>query len=213
MLKFLGCSPPIYDTDQGRFPEFYFLRHIIPICQEIKSRTNLNNLFIDLDEIVPDYRKMTVFLDELTRWCEIPNHHHLKSIFDSLSLINLEMRLMQLLMYILDKEPVVYQKYRTITYWFFRESLLFGTTSHYLMFCDRMSLFDLTSSCLFILWHIDDIYSVQARKFINIVRLLTSLKQIHKKYLEPVSSCIFRLSRENFAEYRREINNLKEVVH
>ena len=210
--KVLSCSPPLCDADQGRFPEFYFLRHLVPIFQEIKTKTELSGLFLDLDEVVPNYGKISVFLNDLTRWCEIPNLSQLRLIFDSTPPVDLEMRLVQYLLHLLDKEPAVYQRYRTITYWFFHESLLFGSTSHYLMFCDRMALFDLTSSCMFMLWHIDDIQSDLAKKFVNILRILTDLKEIHKKYLYPVSHRIFDLPREMFTKYCGEVGNLKEII-
>ncbi|HEX2956643.1 MAG TPA: hypothetical protein VHO70_07420 [Chitinispirillaceae bacterium] len=150
---FLNNSPPQYAADQGRFAEFYFLRHMVSISKSLDKCNVIYTLVKETEELSPDFKKLSAYIEDINQWCSIPELPELNRIFEFIDLELVEKRLLLLLKYILKKEPVVFNKYRSISTWFFRESLLFGSTSHCLMYCDRVSLFDLITAMLFILWH------------------------------------------------------------
>lgn len=209
MVEFLRASPPDCDADQGRFTEFYFLRHLLPICQKKECSENLCNLFNALSRILPDLAKLEAFMHEALSWCRIPANTDVAKIFHSLPLTTIESRLHTLLNHMVKKEPVVTEKYRTITQWFFRESLLFGTTSDYLMFCDRQALFDCATTCLFVLSHIENLDSPEAQPFVESTRKLTSLIAIHHKYLDQGLRKGFNLPEDALANYNKELHQLE----
>lgn len=209
---FIAQSPPVEGIDQARFSEFYFIRHLLSLFLDSSSNTVLNTLSAGLSGIIPNPVRLSIMQRELHAWCAIPEAGTIINMIRSLPHVDLVDRMRLLFSRMLEKEPVITTKYRTITNWFFRESLLFGTVSDALMFCDRSSLFDLATSCAGILLSSNAPGDREQTPFNDLLRDLRTLVSIHTKHLDPGVRGGFNLTGVALASYADELRAFRDSV-
>ena len=112
-----------------------------------------------------------------------------------------------LLRRLITHEPLLFSRYRTITYWFLRESLVFGTASHHSMLFDRMGILHVASSCLFLLWFSAP-SSAAAVGCADLMRIVDSALEIHSRYLRPFQDRVHAFPAKRFEDYRAELQAL-----
>ena len=104
-------------------------------------------------------------------------------------------------------EPVAFDRYRTITYWFFRESLLFGSASHWSIYTDRCSLREIVDACLFVLAHERDDTDA-SRGFARILRGVEALLDIQRRFLESAAHRLYAVPADWLDRYRSAVGEL-----
>ncbi|MBL1212229.1 MAG: tetratricopeptide repeat protein [Ignavibacteriae bacterium] len=207
---FLKLSPPIKSVDQGQLPEFYFMRHMMPVYKMIENEERFYFIFNKDNDLLPNLKKINSWWFNLELFFEQADDNKLIdfALHYSDQIIK---RTIELLKFNVSNEPIVFNKYRTITYWFFRESLIFGSASHYSMFFDRVSLFNIINTCLFMIYYLPA-KSEKADVFIDIYNTVTELINIHKKHLLPHSDKIYLFREEEVKEYRNELDGFNKKI-
>ena len=135
MPEALQASPPEAPCDQGRLPEFYFMRHLVPALRGLEDK--VAELLGSSAEICPRWQRMKTWWPSPSSGFPEPE---LDALGQALRPDKVAERMRALLRASIEAGPVCLDKYRSISYWFFRESLVFGTVSHFSMYIDRMEL-------------------------------------------------------------------------
>lgn len=208
--EFLTEFPPNNSIDQGQLPEFYFVRSLLPLLNDPNKNQYLIQRFPLISQILPNINKIKIWwsfspLDE-----KIYDKEKLAKIFTKKILIEIEQRCLKFIDEMLSNEPVVYNKYRSITYWFFRESMLFGTASDTNIFIDRIGIFYAVTSCVFATWFLGK-DTEEARPFNEILILIEKLLQIHENYLSVYADKIYDIPKNHFGKYKNEISGFREL--
>lgn len=147
---FLAHIHPKEKTDQGKLPELFFLRISSVLYNEYGKRSGLREFMKPVERLIPSTVKTDNLLGVLTLpKGAIPDVEVLKEIHSTLPLGEIFQRACEYLAYVLSKEPAGGSKLKSITYWFMREALVFGTPSDPLMLCRRLDYLKLVDTCLF----------------------------------------------------------------
>jgi len=204
---FLRQSPPDSPADQGRLPELYFLRHMIPIYEHLESDAALRRMFEGTRELVPKHGKILVWWDSLANYAGHVDERRLAEIYSRLDAEEILRRTVHLLRRTISRGPVADNKYRTTALWLFRESLIFGSASHHSMLYDRLSLLHIIDTCLFMLRHAEP-GSEPARRFERVVSVVDRVLLVHRTYLAPVADKFYLFPAEQRERYRMELESI-----
>jgi tetratricopeptide (TPR) repeat protein len=204
---FLRLSPPDVPADQGLLPELYFLRHMIPIYERMKSDESFHRRLEGSRELVPKFEKIMVWWDSLARYAGHTDARRLAGIYSCLDAEEVLRRTVHLLRRTISREPVAADKYRTTALWWFRESLIFGSASHYSMLFDRLSLLHVIDTCLFVLRHAEP-GSETVRPFERVLAIVDRVMLVHRTFLAPVADRFYLFPEERRERYRAELESI-----
>ncbi len=207
MKEFFTEFPLLGNFENGRLPEYYFSRMLYPVLQEYKNSKNERFCYLKnmLHGFIPSPEKIDISLKNMTPVYPDTNDFYkiIKRDFTRKALERME----NILYSYLRLEPGCYDKYRTISYWFFRESLIFGSPSHYSAYFYRRQFAILTSSAAFINYFIEN-NSEEEAGLMRIISILNNILVIHKKFLKPYAHKLYTMPKEHFNEYKQAFTNL-----
>jgi hypothetical protein len=110
---------------------------------------------------------------------------------------------------IIDAGPVAPHRYRSISQWFLRESLVFGSPSDVTIYLDRLAALDVLDGCLAGL-HAVTPGQPAARGFEDLLGRLAKLVQLHAAHVGPYAGQLFLMGGRRLAEYRRACDDLRD---
>ena len=199
-LSFLNQIHPKERVDQGRLPELFFLRHMMPLY----DRVELNIPW------VPNTTKVEQWIENLNLRSRILDLEKANSISQGIDWDNVLKRCQMLLLHTLAKEPVLFNKLRTITYWFFREAMVFGPHSEPSMLYDRLSILKAVDSIIF--------FQATQRKehsswtqYEELLQQIYRVVAIHEKYLQNVRAP-FKVDQDLLNSYRHELHEIEITI-
>jgi hypothetical protein len=175
-------SPPKYSSDIGRFPEYFLVRHVIPylrkhektpeLMQRFSADINILRNSNDLMSILPD-KSQGLVSDELLN-------------FDNQYGIDLVDRIIvktiNILSEHLHRKNQIFERVKTLIFWYVREALRFGAHSRYSMFYDRLLLENLAEG-LAVAGVIDmELNLKRGSHIIQIIKFIESTTQIHENF-------------------------------
>lgn len=200
--EFLMTSPPVSDIDQGSLCELYHLRHISAALDwpAFKNYTSTKGL-LPQQELIrlwwPGLKTSTVLTSEA-------------ELIACLSAVKPEQalsRTAQLLLNLCDQGWVANDRCRTISHWFMREALIFGSTSHYLMYTNRLyCMHALTSSLLLANAPCFDV--VCQEKANELLLGIHDWIRLHNKTLKKMTHALSRVDSVSRAVYSDALDEL-----
>lgn len=181
-LNDLLICGPTYPSDIGRFPEFFFIRFLLPyikrheIDNDLKCRFNQELALLrsseQLNRVLPD--KVKPLVEE-----DIPVSAEVNSIKRVDSVLKY---LKQSLLAHTKKGSQIYERMKTTIFWFFRETLRFGPHSRISMRYDRVYL-ENSAESLAACGVIDQITGGhRTHKIEAYIKTLQDITTIHEQY-------------------------------
>ncbi len=201
---FLVQSPPSEAVDQGKLPELYGIRHMLGVYRKSTVDRSSGGFLEGTKVLIPRSERIAVWWYALEKHAPVPNDERIANIYNHLDPAHILDRAVELLEHTTAREPIAFEKCRTITYWFFRESLIFGTTSHWTMFIDRMSLRDIVDSCLFVMHH-EGVESKTGQRFVRVLRAVETLLVIHRDFLSTTAHELYAVEDDWLDRYRSRL--------
>jgi hypothetical protein len=180
---------------------------MIPIYEYLEGDAALLQVLNGTRELVPKFHKVMVWWDSLANHAGHVGARRLAEIYSCLDAEEILRRTVHLLRRTIAREPVADNKYRTTALWWSRESLIFGSVSHYSMLYDRLSLLHILDTCLFILRHAEP-GSDPARLFERVVAVVERVLVVHRTYLAPVADRFYLFPLEQRERYRTELQSI-----
>lgn len=173
---------PKYPIDVGRFPEFFIIRFLIPYIKETEKNPHLCGRFSSDTSILRNSRNLTNILPEVAhKWIAnaLPS---LDEVYlrDWLSVIIHNVH--SLLICHLKKLNQINSRLKATMFWYFRETLRFGSHSRISMRYERVVLENIAEA-LAVAGVID--FLVGGKKSSEICHLISSLEdavKIHEKF-------------------------------
>lgn len=207
---FLKISPPLAPADLGRFPETFGIRHMMEIYRD----PPVNRLF---SEEFGNVRYLILLYEKIERWWNllpgrgpVISRDRIRELTKRLDRKRILRRSLSLLDHILESEPSAFNRYRTISYWFFRESLIFGSTSHWTIFTERTAMRDLVDTALFMLLGEGDDLDA-GNEFYSILAKIEEILDIHREFLSPVAGRLYGVDREWLDAYKSRFEGLQRL--
>ncbi|MEW5775087.1 MAG: hypothetical protein AB1916_16340 [Thermodesulfobacteriota bacterium] len=207
---FLESSQPTAWTDQGRVPELYFLRHMLSLYRLLAEQPERLDGF-------PRCRGIVLRPELLDRWLPerltgaAPDLNRLAQAGAGLDPNLVADRILTLLAHMLSHEPSLHVRVRTITWWFFKESIIFGTPSHPSLLHRRLDVLKALDSCL-VMRHALSSTPERAGAFGDLLGLLERVLEMHERRLAPVCRNVFAMAGQDMDDYRAEAAELLRQV-
>ena len=180
VIEDLKINTPLEPYDVGRFPEYFLTRLIIPYLKEFeklaKSKSLFNSKILrnskDLKKILMDFNisKIASFPDELLRK---KDKKRISRILNKSKLI---------LHCHLKLGNQIYERKKTTIFWYFRETLRFGSHSRFSMLYDRVTL-EYVAEALVVAYLLENKWnSGQKSEIISLIKLLDKIVNIHERF-------------------------------
>ena len=198
---FLNRIHPKERSDQGRVPELFFLRLMRPLYQRYEASPELSRRMGRAAPLVPSHRKTSRWFGNLGLENKPPDLAALEKAHQCLDWEAVLDRCKALLAHHLEQEPSYGLKYRSISYWFMREAILFGTPSSPLMLCRRLDLLKLADTCLFHFALADQ--DTLHPGMVRLADMVGELHDLHERHLSKIA--LPAISPEASAAYKRDI--------
>lgn len=199
----LTASPPRLVTDTGRMPDWYFTRHMLAIYDSVRADPSVLAGLRHVPRFVPDPARTRTSLAEtpaVTAALNLEALRALASVIDSGRALD---RGARLLAWHLRREPTVHSRYRTISYWFFRESLLFGSASDVSSLFDRQSIARLVDSCLLVLTLCPDARSAAGSQWL--LKKIDETLDVHFTFLGDHASAPYLIPPKRLVDQRERL--------
>lgn len=139
-LRFLISFGPHYPSDVGRFPEYFLLRHLIPYLRLYEKEKSINHLFSNDPGILRSSWELLSILPPGVIPLVPDLDPHFEPVFESQRLPAILELCHHKLLNHLRKGNQVYERMKTTIYWYFRETLRYGSHSRPSMRYDRTDL-------------------------------------------------------------------------
>ncbi|MBN2070073.1 MAG: hypothetical protein JW814_01345 [Candidatus Krumholzibacteriota bacterium] len=207
---FHELSPPVLPCDRGSFPEAFDIRHMHEVYRIFGNDPGRFEEFQNIAELVLDPGKIERWSQYLWAEDKVTKNKvaELSRLIDSDRILE---RCVMLLRHIFEVEPAVYNRYRTIGHWFFRESLIFGSASHWTLLTERTSMRDLIDTSLFML-SCRDPEKDWEDPFYHLLRIADAILEVQRESLSPVASSLSRAGRGWFNEYGKRLSSLRRLI-
>lgn len=199
--------PPAASCDRGRLPELYVLRHSTAWMAEAQRSEPGREVCERLSSFLPDPARLGRWRDGLDVPPERRESEFLLAPPTDL-VREVASRVATLMARHLEAGPVQSDRYRTISFWFLREALLFGTPSHHSQLCDRTTLFDLAGACVWGLV-VTSADAPEGRDFRTLTELLCNVAATHAEHLEPFATRLYAMDDEARERYRAAMSALR----
>ena len=187
-----GCNSlleqvhPLYKTDQGRIPEYFFIRLMLPAYKELEKDPAVAKDFGELRDYLSVYSKIQQWWKTLKLPCIGDPSVHAHRIAKGVDWGDVIQRLNMLLDYSLEQGVVYENRIRSITNWFMREALVFGAVSNRNMYYRRKDFWYIADTCLFFkIFAATD--KVLERDMDKVVARACAVLQVHNKYCAGLS--------------------------
>ena len=180
VLEDLKINTPKVSSDIGRFPEYFLIRTIIPYLVELERIKNYKSFFCheifrssdDLKKILPEEIK-----DSIDGY-----PHELNKKKDPERFNRIIKKCKDMLLNHLKQGSQIYERKKATIFWYFRETLRFGSHSRLTMMYDRVSL-EYIGEALVVAFLIEK--KMNLKKTSVVIKMKKHLEEIvdlHQKY-------------------------------
>jgi lysophospholipase L1-like esterase len=203
ILKF----PPKYPSDIGRFPEYFFIRHIIPYLAYYESMENNQGDLSFQHNILRTSADLLSILPEESRSLVDKQPPAFDACFEEKRIELILAKVHKQLLQHLSIGNQIYNRTKSTIFWYVRETLRFGSHSRYSMRYDRVQLEYLAEGLAvarIINSHFDNKHKNAINDLVNILNVTIS---IHEEYCDR-----FDLS-ENNSNLLKDYDKALEILH
>jgi len=207
-------AKPYYTSDVGRFPEFFLIRFIIPFVEKIESTPNLRKYFLSEHSLLHSSDELLDILpNESKKWIEneIPEigtdyaHEWIEVIINNVH--------DQLLTH-LSKGNQIDNRLKSTIFWYFRETLRFGSHSRISMRYERIALEYITEAlavALAVALVLDDgLASSKKSEIFNLISIVDNVVEVHEKYCSMYNPEVN--NKQVLQEYNNALTNLMSLI-
>jgi len=207
---------PFHSTDIGRFPEYFIIRFMIPYVKKIEAASHLSVKFTsgfsllrssdELLSILPNDAKgwvnkeIPVYESDYTHdWLETIITNARKSILSHL-----------------EQGNQISNRLKGTIFWYFRETLRFGSHSRVSMRYERVTLEFITESLAVALVIDEGLNSSKNSEICNLIKIIEDITKIHEKYCslynpEMNNSKILKEYDHNLSDFAVSLKNIVGV--
>ena len=201
--SYLQQVHPIRRTDVGRVPELFFMKNMLPIYKAM-SQGKINTKWeIEILEFLPSYGKLHQWLGAARIPAEPSSLEKTRKDHDNVDWLDVAARSRKMLGRLSQGEPEVGNKVRSITYWFMREAIIFGSVSTPLMLCNRMHILKLVETLAYFFAFATEA-SPAYEQMCGLKKDTARLIAVHKGFLEARANA-YDYPQAWLDEYRMEL--------
>ena len=206
-LADLKINPPEIRSDIGRFPEYFLVRVIIPYIVEIENNGDFKKFFNhdifrssnNLKNILPSesIEKISPYPKELNSSKDLTRFNRIIKKSRSLLLGHLE------------EGSQIFERKKTTIFWYFRETLRFGSHSRVSMLYDRV-LLEYLAEALIVAFLIDKKWNLKKSKVV--IKIINNLKKTvdtHQKFCFLIHKNDYRST--DIEKYSITLKKLKKL--
>jgi len=207
--EILECGPQ-YPSDVGRFPEFFLVRYVIPYLRIHESEENLKNRFSSSLKVLRTADDLLKILPPpVVSWVSSgdPIIHPER---ERVRLLKILSRVELSLVAHLRQGNQIYNRLKTTIYWYFRETLRYGSHSRFSMRYDR-TLLEFAAESLAVAGVIDQkMGGEKSREIEQMIAFVEEITKIHETFCAQ-----FSLKKNDpvlLKEYDRQLLELAEKI-
>ena len=173
---------PKYPSDVGRFPEFYLLRYTIPYLVSYEKTPELNTIFSHSTGILRHSYELSSALPPSVRSLVSDNTPAIDTRLENDRLPRILRVVKDKLLDHLSLGAQVYERAKTTIFWYFRETLRYGSHSRVSMRYDRVALEYMAEGLAIALVLDKTLGSFCRGQIISLVRVLETTVDTHDHY-------------------------------
>lgn len=131
---------PQYPSDIGRFPEFFLIRHIVPYLRMTEREPSLNRRFSADTKLLHSSSELMSVLPDPVAELVLRGDSYIDQIFEMGRIDRILAKVKTDLLVHLRSGNQIYERIKTTIFWYFRETLRWGSHSRISMRYDRLFL-------------------------------------------------------------------------
>lgn len=198
--------PPRYPSDVGRFPEYFIVRHLIPYLRAHES----NHLLARRFDATPGLLRTSGQLLSILPAKSVPmvdqGVAQIDTVYEEVRLPLILSKIRLLLLQHLRAGNKVFERTKSIIFWYVREALRFGAHSRTSMLYDRV-LMEFLAEGLAVAGVLDAATGMKkATEIEQLIHILQSAIQIHEEYCSQFS--LVKDSGQLLTSYSRKLAEL-----
>jgi hypothetical protein len=173
---------PMYPSDMGRFPEYFLIRYIIPYLRIHERDQSLKSRFTPEIGVLRTVSELTRVLPSPAVSLIAPDDPFVDPEFESIRLSRILEKVSKGLLEHLLRGNQVYERLKTTIFWYFRETLRFGSHSRISMRYDRIFL-EYTAESLALAGVLDSVLGRnRSDEIFRMIALVEETTRIHDHY-------------------------------
>lgn len=203
-------AKPSYTSDVGRFPEFFLIRFMIPFVKKIESTPHLSEQFsLTFSLLHSSDELLSILPDESKKWVEneIPE---IESDYASEWIEVIINSVHNQLLAHLSKGSQIDNRLKSTIFWYFRETLRFGSHSRISMRYERIALEYITEALAVALVLDDALDSSRKSEILNLIKIVETIVEVHEKYCPLYKPEVN--NKQILQEYNNELTNLMSSI-
>lgn len=138
-IKDLTIALPVLPSDVGRFPEYFLFRYLVPYLKVIERSEGLSGLFSPQTGLLRSSQQFLSIIPEAAAR-HIQDDISFDPGYERTRLSAILQKVTTMLLNHLKQGNQVYERLKTTIFWYFRETLRFGSHSRISMRYERVSL-------------------------------------------------------------------------
>lgn len=138
-IRDIRKAGPFVSSDVGRFPEYFLFRYLVPYIREVERTEELSRLFDAPTGLLRSSGQFVSILPDAAR-SSILNDPVFDPGYECIRLPAIVQKVTVMLLEHLKQGNQVYERLKTTIFWYFRETLRFGSHSRISMRYERISL-------------------------------------------------------------------------
>lgn len=176
-----------HPADVGRFPEFFLYRYLIPFLRLHREDEKLNSRFNHSLNLLREPESLAAVLPPLAREVVSTDAPEIDSELDRKRIPAILARVEKLLLSHLRQGNQIHERIKTTIFWYFRETLRFGSHSRTSMRYDRPML-EYTAEALAVAGVLDSRLDAKwAERIEFLIKTLEECAAMHEKHCENFS--------------------------
>ncbi|GEM_PF-1805307 len=201
---------PEFPSDIGRFPEFFLIRHIIPYLKMHENDPELSSRFRSDLGVLSTSTNLSYALPEAIIPLISNNIASFNKELDTARIDTLLEKALSQLVEQLKNGNQVYERMKSTIFWYFRETLRYGSHSRYSMRYDFTSLQYIAES-LAVAGILDRKLSLnKTQSILTMISWVEEAASIHKEFSQRFS--LKENPRNLLQEYDRKLNQLLDKI-
>lgn len=209
-LRFLIPFGPHYPSDVGRFPEYFLLRHLIPYLRLYEREKSINHLFSNDPGILRTSSELLSILPPGVIPLVPDMDPYFEPVIESQRLPTILELCNHKLLNHLRQGNQVYERMKTTIYWYFRETLRYGSHSRLSMRYDRTGL-EYIAEALAVAAILDfRLNGGQKGEIAALIKILEETVRVHEYYSHQFT--MSNHSGELLKEYTRRMFEIADLL-
>ncbi len=202
-LRFLLHNGPQYPSDVGRFPEFFICRYLIPYLNLFEKDSAFGGLFSSANGVLRhSYELLAILPTEVAPLVSL-EHPFIDTAVESLRLPAILLACRQAILAHLRRGNQIYERMKTTIFWYFRETLRYGSHSRISMRYDR-TILEYTAEALVVAYILNSrLEQSWGDEIKELARLLEEIVSIHEHYCQKFST--INQSEDILKEYNQRL--------